>query len=131
MPTASARPEPMRGAACKRRQAPAGGTMTRLTRRQRELLAALRAHDRRQGVTAPDLARIVGGSPQGIHRTAASLARKGLVAKLRHHGWVFLRITPAGATRLSIPAARRTGPPAIDRPGRPAWLYGSGCCRNW
>jgi len=74
--------------------------MTRLTRRQRELLAALRAHDRRQGVTAPDLARIVGGSPQGIHRTAASLARKGLVAKLRHHGWVFLRITPAGAARL-------------------------------
>jgi hypothetical protein len=30
-----------------------------------------------------------------------------------------------------IPAARRTEPPAIGRPERPAWLYGSGCCQNW
>ena len=83
--------------------------MTRLTRRQRELLAALRARDRRQGVTAPDLARIVGGSPQGIHRTAASLARKGLVARLRHHGWVFLRITPAGAAAADLALAGGRG----------------------
>jgi hypothetical protein len=30
-----------------------------------------------------------------------------------------------------IPPARRTGPAAIDRPERPAWLYASGCCQNW
>jgi len=77
--------------------------MTTLTARQSALLQALREHDRRQGIAAPDLVRILGTadhSPQGIHQTAASLARKGLITKLRHHGWVFLRINPAGTRCL-------------------------------
>jgi DNA-binding IclR family transcriptional regulator len=88
--------------------------MTKLTRRQQELLTALRAHDRPQGIAAPDLARILGGSPQGIHQTAASLSRKGLVTKLRHHGWVFVRITPAGTDWLN-----RRGVACERRPTRP------------
>jgi DNA-binding MarR family transcriptional regulator len=62
--------------------------------------AVLRALADGQLHTVPELLALgrlpANRSPQGIHESAASLARKGLVEKSRDHGRVLLKLTPAG-----------------------------------
>jgi hypothetical protein len=70
---------------------------TKLTAHQRLVLEALR----KRGVwaTVPDLQnrRLLNPEqePQGFHQTLASLVRRGLVDKSRHHGHVFYRLAAA------------------------------------
>ncbi len=74
--------------------------MTRLTSKQRALLEVLAASSRPSG--APSLARQLDAPQAGIHRTAAALARHGLLYRLHYSGaGVEYEISPAGRTHLS------------------------------
>lgn len=73
----------------------------KITTNERAVLEALADGDSRSVPDLLDLGRLPRNrSPQGIHESAASLARKGYVQKTRDHQRVFLRITPTGRERL-------------------------------
>jgi DNA-binding MarR family transcriptional regulator len=73
----------------------------KITTNERAVLEALADGDSHSVPDLLDLGRVPANrSPQGIHESAASLARKGYVEKTRDHQRVFLRITSSGHERL-------------------------------
>jgi DNA-binding MarR family transcriptional regulator len=71
--------------------------MTTITLNERAVLEALADGDSH---SSPDLPALAHRSSQGIGETAASLARKGMIAKARSHHRLVLKITKAGRERL-------------------------------
>ncbi len=87
-----------------------------LTEQERRVLAVIvTAHlSGTRWVDGPRVARVTGQSPQGAHQTAASLARKGALEKIRRERAgrsprVLYRVTPAGLTESNRVAAGSGG----------------------
>jgi hypothetical protein len=77
--------------------------MTKITANERAVLEALADGALLSVPELFDLGRIPADrSAQGVHETAAHLARKGLLSKDRYHHRVLLKITPAGHEHLEL-----------------------------